>query len=637
MTRGDDDQAYQKLLEANRRLEYMQSATAAITYAARADGTFELTLMSANVKEVLGHDASSFIGSRSFGTEHMHPADLATLADSRAELLATGNVTFRVRYRHAQGHYVWMQGAARLVRDAQGVPEEIVGYMIDVTERTRAEHALARSEANFRALIERSTTAVFVHREGKIVYVNPVLAAMLGYESPSALIGCPAISLAAPADRGEVSQAIERTRGNGSSALKQARMLRRNGTTMVVESDGALLEFDGVSSNVVFVRDTTERTEMFARIAVADRMVSVGTLAAGVAHEINNPLTYTISNLAILARELPALLPPGTPVDFVQLLREAQDGAERVNAIVRELRSLSRVDDETRGPVNVVAVLGSSLRIAHNEIRHRARVVRDLDEALPRVHANAARLGQVFLNLVLNAAQAIPEGRSDANEIRVRARSSPDRTRVIIEVEDTGTGMSQGVITRIFDPFFTTKPLGIGTGLGLAICNQIIRSMDGEIEVTSEPDRGSVFRVILPAAPASPSTAPEVDSDRPTKTRRTILLVDDEPLLGRSTRLLLAPHHEVIAVTSGREALQRIASGGSFDLILCDLMMPVMTGIELYAELERVAPAVLPRIVFMTGGAFTEEAQAFLAAPGRRHLEKPFSLRAVRAMIEEDS
>ena len=635
MTGGDDDEDYQTLLEANRRLEYMQSATSAITYAARAD-TFELTLMSANVKDVLGHDASSFIGSRTFGTEHIHPDDLGTLAESQAQLLESGTITFRVRYRHAQGHYLWMQGAARLVRDARGLPEEIVGYWIDVTDRIRAEHALARSEANFRALIERSTTAVFVHRDGKLVYVNPVLAAMLGYDSPSELIGRAAISLVAPADRGEVTQAIARTRGTGSSALKQARLLRRDGTTIVVESDGALLEIDGLPSSVVFARDTTERTEMFARIAVADRMVSVGTLAAGVAHEINNPLTYTMSNLAILARELPALL-PGAPVDVAQLLREAQDGAERVSAIVRELRSLSRVDDETLGPVDVVAVLGTSLRIVQNEIRHRACVVRDLDEALPRVHANAARLGQVFLNLLLNAAQAIPEGRSDANEIRLRGRPSADGTKVVIDIEDTGTGMTPGVITRIFDPFFTTKPIGIGTGLGLAICHQIVRSLGGDIEVTSELDRGSVFRVILPASAAPPSLAPDVDSDRPAKTRRAVLFVDDEPLLGRSTALLLAPHHDVVAVTSGREAIRRIVSGESFDVILCDLMMPVMTGIELHAELERIAPAVLPRIVFMTGGAFTEEAQAFLAVPGRRHLEKPFSLRAIRALIETES
>ncbi len=515
----------------------------------------------------------------------------------------------------------------------------------DVTERKEAEEALRRSEANFRTLIERSRSAVFVHADGVLLYVNPPMVAMLGYASPSELIGRSALDLMAPEDRELARQAMERTRARGASALKATRMMRRDGTTTEFESDGVRVEFDGQPATVVFARDVTERREMFARIAVADRMLSVGTLAAGVAHEINNPLAYLMANLAVLARELPALIDARADAgpsrsgrsafDIETVLRDAQEGAERVSGIVRDLRALSRGDDETRGPVDLVAVLASSLKMAQNEIRHRARVVREIDENLPPVHANALRLGQVFLNLLVNAAQAMPDGRVASNEIRVRARATDDRAQVIVEVEDTGIGIAPAVIDRIFDPFFTTKPVGVGTGLGLSISHQIVQSVGGEIDVTSTPGSGSCFRVSLVAAVAAAADATEPEATVPKRGPvARVLMVDDEPALGRSTQLLLAPRHDVVPVTRAREALQRLAEGERFDVILCDLMMPEMNGMEFHAELARSAPEYLARIVFMTGGAFTDQARQFLEGIGRPHIEKPFTERALLSAID---
>jgi signal transduction histidine kinase/CheY-like chemotaxis protein len=414
---------------------------------------------------------------------------------------------------------------------------------------------------------------------------------------------------------------------------------------VVAEAEGVLLDFDGEASNVVLARDVTERREMFARIAVADRMLSVGTLAAGVAHEINNPLAYVMSNLSILSAQLPALLAgePGgasegsgrariSPSDVEVLLRDAQEGAARVSAIVRDLRAVSRADDETHGSDDIARVLASSMKMAHNEIRHRARVLVDIEDGLPRVNGNASRLGQVFLNLLVNAAQAIPVGHADANEIRIRARATNERRQLVVEVEDTGTGIPASVISRIFDPFFTTKPIGVGTGLGLAISHQIVRSVGGEITVASTPDQGSCFRVTL-------TTTKDAPLPYPSRPRRTgpharVLMVDDEPALGRSTRLLLAPEHEVVNVTRAREALDRLATGDRFDVILCDLMMPEMSGIEFHRQLAVSAPEYLGRVVFVTGGAFTNEARAFLTEMACPHVEKPFTETTLRRAIE---
>jgi PAS domain S-box-containing protein len=246
--------------------------------------------------------------------------------------------------------------------------------------------------------------------------------------------------------------------------------------------------------------DVTERKAMQAQLVVSDRLAAVGTLAAGVAHEINNPLAFVLSNLSFLAGELQGVsreLPPGRTAEMEEVLREASDGAHRVRQIVRDLRTFSRGDDEVATAVNVQAVLESAITMARGELRMRAQIVREYRE-VPLVEGNEGRFGQVFLNLLINAAQAIPPGKPDQHEVRLVLRHSGDR--VIVEVKDTGVGMAPEVRARIFDPFFTTKPVGEGTGLGLSICHGIVTGFGGEITVESEEGRGSTFRVVLPVA-----------------------------------------------------------------------------------------------------------------------------------------
>jgi signal transduction histidine kinase/CheY-like chemotaxis protein len=412
-------------------------------------------------------------------------------------------------------------------------------------------------------------------------------------------------------------------------------MLRSDGSMFVLEGEALLLPFDGAPAHVVMGHDVTERDTVFARIAMADRMLSIGTLAAGVAHEINNPLAYIATNLELLAAELPNIRPSSrsrlTDATLQCLVTDARDGVSRVNAIVRDLRSLSRPDDSKAGPVDVIDVLASSIKMTNNEIRHRARIVQVYDDSLPPVDADASRLGQVFVNLLLNAAQAIVEGQADRNEIRIHA-STTDDGRVRIDIRDTGDGIPPAIIGRIFDPFFTTKAPGAGTGLGLAISHQIVLSLGGEIRVDSHPGTGSTFSVVLPVAAASVA-CDHCEPHAPAGFTRRILLVDDEAAVGRSLQMLLAPETEVVAVLSAEEALARLARGERFDAIVCDLMMPQSSGMQLYEQLASVAPDCVSRIIFMTGGAFTPQAREFLARLDRPHLEKPFSEQELRDAI----
>jgi signal transduction histidine kinase len=269
---------------------------------------------------------------------------------------------------------------------------------------------------------------------------------------------------------------------------------------MIAEVSCLRIVFQGELATVVSARDLTDRKQMQARLVLSDRLVAMGTLAAGVAHEINNPLTFVISNLSFLANELRTLageLPMGRLAETEEVLREAAMGANKVRQIVADLKTFSRADDDMPTSVNLQNVIESALTIARAELRARARVVRDYTE-VPPVEGSEGRLGQVFLNLLINAAQAIPPGQPEHNEIRVTLRTV--QGHVIVEIRDTGSGIPPEMRSRIFDPFFTTKPVGVGTGLGLFVCQGIVTRFGGEISVESELGQGTTFRIIFPAA-----------------------------------------------------------------------------------------------------------------------------------------
>ena len=374
------------------------------------------------------------------------------------------------------------------------------------------------------------------------------------------------------------------------------------------------------------------------QLLISDRMASVGTLAAGVAHEINNPLAAICTNLELAAEAVGELAAePGSDrrlEDVVDELRDAREAAERVRLIIRDLKIFARAPDEERnGPVELQRVLESSLRMAWNEIRHRARLVKEYGPA-PLVDANEARLGQVFLNLVVNAAQAIPEGDAAHNVIRI-ATGVDDAGRARVEVRDTGAGIAPESLPRVFDAFFTTKEIGVGTGLGLSICHRIVRGLGGEIEIESDVGKGTVVRVLLPPSSGA-LEAPRARAPLAAPARRgRLLIVDDEVMFAKAMARSLASEHDVEIAASAGDALARVQAGGRYDVIICDLMMPQMTGMELHAELARVAPEQAARIVFVTGGAFTAGARAFLDAVPNQRIEKPFESQQLRTVLND--
>lgn len=396
------------------------------------------------------------------------------------------------------------------------------------------------------------------------------------------------------------------------------------------------LVIDGRRQGAVGVfRDVTAEKSAQEQLMISDRMASVGTLAAGVAHEINNPLAAVIANLHLALSSLDRVVKSvGGSSDLDELredIGDAVSGADRIRNIVRDLKLFSRTDEENTGPVDVQRVIESTLRMAWNEIRHRARLVKDYGRT-DAVEASESRLGQVFLNLIVNAAQAIPEGQSEVNEIRVSTRQDPSRG-VIIEIADTGSGIAPEVLPRLFTPFFTTKPVGVGTGLGLSICRQIVAGYNGSIEVAARPGGGSVFRVVLPPARVSVEPPPPAVGVVPAHRRGRILVVDDEPMIAKVVQRILMGEHDVTALTSAQVALESLIAGDRFDVILCDLMMPQMTGMDLHAEISRVSPEQADRMIFVTGGAFTERARDFLSSTSNLCVDKPFDRALLRTTV----
>ncbi|MBI5067345.1 MAG: response regulator [Deltaproteobacteria bacterium] len=395
-------------------------------------------------------------------------------------------------------------------------------------------------------------------------------------------------------------------------------------------------------ANQELSRRLAELTTAQEKLIAADRRTSVGRLAAGVAHEINNPLAYIDANLGYLEgalRELQAAVATsgssklGPAVqEMAEAVAESRQGAGRVRHIVRGLKTFSGNAQEEVDAASVRSALEAAIDMARSEVQKRAQLVTRIGE-LPKVHGNEVRLSQVFLNLLMNAAQAIPAGDAEGNEVRVTAATGADG-RAIVEVTDTGAGIPPEVQARLFEPFFTTKPTGEGTGLGLSISRGIVERCGGTISVESTPGQGATFRVILPPSAPVATPPPDATARRAAVVRRRLLVVDDEPLICKAILRGLGRDHEVVTESDPRAALRRIEAGESFDAILCDVMMPGLTGIQLREELEARHPGAAASVVLMTASVVSESGQKLLASGDVPWLQKPIDLERLRRILD---
>jgi PAS domain S-box-containing protein len=491
---------------------------------------------------------------------------------------------------------------------------------------------LQQTEVDLRQVVESLADPVLIHRGGVIAYANRAAAAMLGAPAPAALLGVELESLGHPDDRQKPlfgRQALEPDR----KLTGERRLRRADGTYALVDLVANPIAWGGEGAEVAVMRDVTTRKANEAQAQLSARLIALGTLSAGVAHEINNPLSYVMSNLALVSEAL-ASGGPLTDALRAELTLEAGDamsGADRIRRIVAGLRTVGHGGALTpRTPLSLEAVLRTAIDLAGVEIRHRARLVETYEPA-PQVLADEAQLVQVFVNLLTNAAQAIEPGAVERHAVTVRCFTDPEG-HAVAEVGDDGQGIAPEHLPRIFDPFFTTKQVNEGMGLGLSMTHGIITALGGSVTVQSQRGVGTVFRVALPAAVARPVAAPEAT---PAVPRKRVLVVDDDKMLARSLQRLLAREHDVEVALEAQAALAR-EDLPSFDLILCDVMMPGLDGPAFHEALRARHPELASRVVFMSGGIFAPEVRVSLDRLNRPMLEKPVlpaDLRRVLAQL----
>lgn len=401
-----------------------------------------------------------------------------------------------------------------------------------------------------------------------------------------------------------------------------------------IENSAAITDSVGDLSGavIVFRRDESNQERLSQQVALADRLTSLGTLVSGVAHEINNPLSVIVANATFVVEELEKRT--STQKDLREVLESMQDvqyAAERVRRIVSDLKFFSQPQTENIKPMKVNDVLEWAIRVTSNQIRHCCTLSKSF-KADQFIKGSELKLGQVFVNLIVNATQAMETGNPN-NQMIISTYDANDD--VIIEIQDTGCGIGPETIKRIFDPFFTTKPAGIGTGLGLSISRGIINSLGGTIKVESYVGKGTTFKIRLPSSTESRQSAYLGQNNSIAIRRSKILVVDDEPLLLKLIQRTLFDEHEVVVKESSLEALQYIRSNPDLDMILCDLMMPDMTGAELFDKVCDFQPDLARKFAFMTGGAFTASVNNFLENTTQKCLDKPFTPGSLRLFVKD--
>jgi PAS domain S-box-containing protein len=504
--------------------------------------------------------------------------------------------------------------------DVLGVAAYLLGLFIS---REQAIESLSESEEKFRTLVENaSDTLLLLTEEAYIEYAAPNVHRILGGDA-EVWLGQPFDELVADVEAQRLRGAMVSVLTSGEQAvLEEVRSMAGAPARWI--RCALAPRGDGKAGLVAVLADVTQRRIVESQLQFAERMTTVGTLAAGVAHEINNPVAYVSGNLAYLYDRLASDFGDEVDDDLFEAVRDAIDGTRRVGEIVSDLKAFTGSRGREPEPVDLAEVINSSVRLTRPQLHSNTFIETDVGAGL-MVFGNGTELGQIVVNLIVNAVQAMDD---EPGTIGVSARVRADE-HVELVVRDEGPGMPADVLSRIFEPFFTTKDPDRGTGLGLAIVHGIVKRHGATIDVESTPGEGTRFTIVFP--PLSETSLRESDDLDMLRALR-ILFVDDEVALGRSVSRLLT-RHEVHVESTCAGALELLATDRSFDLIMLDLMMPEMSGAALYQTIVERWPELESRITFVSGGAVSQESRTILSEHPERFLAKPFSRKEISRFI----
>jgi PAS domain S-box-containing protein len=513
-----------------------------------------------------------------------------------------------------------------------------------VLEVSIYKHSLeqrAREQDRWQLTILRSIVdaVVAVGPDGNVLYMNPAAETLTGTQQANALHrrSTEVLELTDLAGAPLARSPLELAIGTAGLPDPAEHLLRTaHGTIAIADSVSRVVDGDKTLGAVMVFRDVTEQRRIERRLRDSERLAALGAMAAGVAHEVSNPLAVVMTHAGLIEEDLQT---PATGADAIdparidaarESLTDLQSAANRIGRIVQDLRDYSRPSVAAQGDGDVARAVEWAVRATSREFNYRARLVTEI-APLPHVAIDEVRLGQLLVNLLLNAAHAIAPGNVAHQEVRLTAKLA-EQGDVLLAVQDTGCGIPDHELEGIFEPFHTSKP-GVGMGLGLSISKGIVAAVGGSITVASRVGAGSTFTVRLPCAKQQPTSTTDADTGTARSSGR-ILVIDDEPLVLGAFRRALSDY-DVECTESARVALDWLAAGRRFDLIVCDLVMPNMSGMEFHGSLLLLQPSDAARILFVTGGAITAEVREFLDAVPNPRLDKPCDAAKLRATVQQ--
>jgi PAS domain S-box-containing protein len=550
------------------------------------------------------------------------PGSLAAVEAICAHALSGESLQQDLEVAFPVGHAATYEMSATPLRGQDGAVYGVLIISRNVTQRRAHASEAQRAGELRRAILEAMPDAITVfNRAGDIVDFKGAHGVPIPM-TPAELVGKNLRSMHhVPTERIRESLRLAFETGKPQAleyeSVVDGVIRHRNARLHRISDDEALW----------VVRDVTEEKVNAQRLAFTDRMASLGTLAAGVAHELNNPLQYVLANIEVALRKL------GTGADpsVRAMLTDAVDGLDRAAGIVNGLRAFSRAQEPEGATADVATAGHAAVKLASNRIAQRATLDVDL-HATASVGVSLTQLTQVFLNLLLNAADALDASRADNH---VSLRSTMDGDRITVSVSDNGSGIPAAIRERIFDPFFTTKPVGQGTGLGLSISAQIVRGAGGTLELQSVEGQGTTFHVNLAALQDSRTAGGSAEDKRRSTmipaTPPRVLLVDDDPMIRISIKRLLGDCH--LTMAEDAYVALRTLEVETFDAVVCDVTMPGMSGVELLVEIAARWPERQASVVLMTGGILSDAQSAALQGLSPVILSKPFSRATVRQAL----
>jgi PAS domain S-box-containing protein len=511
----------------------------------------------------------------------------------------------------------------------------ILGIVTDISERIRAEEALRESEEKYRLLVENANDAIFIAQDQVVKFPNPKTLEMIGY-SAQELVKIPFMNLIHPEDRDMVlDRYVKRLKGKELPSTYSFRIKRRDGEELWVEISTVLITWEGRPATLNFLRDVTPQKKMEAQFQQAIKMEAIGTLAGGLAHNINNLLMAILGNASVMLLDVDLKHPHYRNLKSIE--KQVQNGSK----LTRQLLGYAREGRYEVKPINL-NLLVKETADTFGTTRKDIIVHQEFAENLYGIEVDQGQIEQVLLNLYVNAADAMPGGgdlffktmNTTNKDMRAKPYVPKPGNYVLLTVRDTGLGMDKKTMDRIFDPFFTTKGLAQGTGLGLASAYGIVKGHGGYIDVFSGKGKGTTFEIYLPA------TNKEVEEEKElsckfVEGRDTVLLVDDEELvLDAGEQMLRRLGYEVLVAGSGQEALALYEKNhAKIDMVLLDMVIPGMGGGETYDRMREIDPTV--KVLLSSGYSIDGEATEILERGCDGFIQKPFDLIALSQEIRE--